>query len=51
MISEEDSLLSYVNEMEKYVNGKSYYISPDSIDKMLLTDYIYNKKQMIYSNA
>ncbi|HET7644512.1 MAG TPA: VWA domain-containing protein [Nitrososphaeraceae archaeon] len=51
MISEEDSLLSYVNEMEKYVNGRSYYISPDSIDKMLLTDYLYNKKQMIYSNA
>jgi len=51
MISEEDSLLSYVNEMEKYVSGRSYYISPDSIGKILLTDYLYNKKQMIYSNA
>jgi uncharacterized protein with von Willebrand factor type A (vWA) domain len=51
MISEEDSLLSYVNEMEKYVNGRSYYINPDSIDKMLLTDYINNKKKLIYSNT
>ncbi len=49
MISEEDSMLSYVNEMEKYVKGRSYYINPDSIDKMLLTDYINNKKKIIHS--
>ncbi|MGZ5500530.1 MAG: VWA domain-containing protein [Nitrososphaeraceae archaeon] len=48
MISEEDSMLSYVNEMEKYVKGRSYYINPDSIDKMLLTDYINNKKKIIH---
>jgi uncharacterized protein with von Willebrand factor type A (vWA) domain len=45
MISEEDSLLGYVNEMEKYVKGRSYYINPAEIDKVLLTDYLYNKKQ------
>jgi len=45
MISEEDSLLSYVNEMEKYVKGRSYYINPVDIDKVLLTDYLDNKKQ------
>jgi uncharacterized protein with von Willebrand factor type A (vWA) domain len=49
MISEEDSLLNYVNEMEKYVNGRSYYINPDSIDKILLTDYISNKKMILRS--
>ena len=49
MISEENSMLSYVNEMEKYVKGRSYYINPDSIDKMLLTDYINNKKKIIHS--
>ncbi|MDQ3961098.1 MAG: VWA domain-containing protein, partial [Thermoproteota archaeon] len=38
MISEEDSLLGYVNEMEKYVKGRSYYINPADIDKVLLTD-------------
>ncbi|MGI0019704.1 MAG: VWA domain-containing protein [Nitrososphaera sp.] len=45
MISEEDSLLGYVNEMEKYVKGRSYYINPVDIDKVLLTDYLSNKKQ------
>jgi uncharacterized protein with von Willebrand factor type A (vWA) domain len=45
MISEDDSLLGYVNEMEKYVKGRSYYINPGDIDKVLLTDYLSNKKQ------
>jgi uncharacterized protein with von Willebrand factor type A (vWA) domain len=45
MISEEDSLLGYVNELEKHVKGRSYYINPADIDKVLLTDYINNKKQ------
>jgi uncharacterized protein with von Willebrand factor type A (vWA) domain len=45
MISEEDSLLGYVNEMEKYVKGRSYYINPADIDKVLLTDFLDNKKQ------
>ena len=45
MISEEDSLLDYVNEMEKYVRGRSYYINPADIDKVLLTDYLSSKKQ------
>ena len=40
MISEEDSLLGYVNEMEKHVKGRSYYINPGIIDKVLLTDYL-----------
>jgi uncharacterized protein with von Willebrand factor type A (vWA) domain len=48
MISEEDSLLGYVNEMEKYVNGRSYYINPSIIDKVLLTDYLRNKKSTIH---
>src|SRR5215217_6656936 len=47
MISEEDSLLEYVNEMEKHVRGRSYYINPNVIDKVLLTDYLNNRKQTI----
>jgi len=47
MISEEDSLLGYVNEMEKYVKGRSYYINPADIDKVLLTDYLKNKRQQM----
>lgn len=45
MISEEDSLLGYINEMEKYVKGRSYYINPADIDKVLLNDYLNNKKR------
>jgi uncharacterized protein with von Willebrand factor type A (vWA) domain len=44
-IGEEDSLLGYVNEMERYVKGRSYYINPADIDKVLLTDYLNNKRQ------
>jgi uncharacterized protein with von Willebrand factor type A (vWA) domain len=47
MISEEDSLLEYVNDMEKHVKGRSYYINPNIIDKVLLTDYLRNRKQTI----
>jgi uncharacterized protein with von Willebrand factor type A (vWA) domain len=47
MVSEEDSLLGYVNEMEKYVKGRSYYINPSVIDKVLLNDYLSNKKSTI----
>ncbi|MGD1836539.1 MAG: VWA domain-containing protein [Nitrososphaeraceae archaeon] len=51
MISEEELLLDYINEMEKHVNGKSYYINPASIDKMLLTDYLNNKKSIVKSSS
>lgn len=47
MISEEDSLLGFVNEMEKHVKGRSYYINPSTIDKVLITDYVNNKKLTI----
>jgi uncharacterized protein with von Willebrand factor type A (vWA) domain len=47
MISEEDSLLEYVNEMAKHVKGRSYYINPNAIDKVLLTDYVNNRRQTI----
>jgi uncharacterized protein with von Willebrand factor type A (vWA) domain len=51
MISEEDSLLSYVNEMERSVKGRSYYINPTTIDRVLLTDYLKNKKITIGSRS
>jgi len=51
MISEEDSLLAYVNEMEKLVKGRSYYINPSEIGKILLTDYLNNKKIILSSNS
>jgi uncharacterized protein with von Willebrand factor type A (vWA) domain len=51
MISEEDSLLEYVNDMEKQVRGRSYYINPNVIDKVLLTDYLNNRKQTIRAHS
>ena len=47
MVSEEVSLLSYVNELEKYVKGRSYYINPAEIDKILITDYLNDKKSIL----
>ena len=49
MVSEEVSLLSYVNELEKYVKGRSYYINPSDIDKILITDYLNDKKSILRS--
>ncbi len=51
MISEEDSLLGYINEMERAVKGRSYYINPAEIDRVLLTDYLNNKKQKTISTG
>jgi uncharacterized protein with von Willebrand factor type A (vWA) domain len=51
MISEEDSLLRYVNEMERYVKGRSYYINPATIDQVLLTDFLNNKKLTMASRS
>jgi uncharacterized protein with von Willebrand factor type A (vWA) domain len=51
MVSEEDALLSYVNDMEKHVKGRSYYINPSNIDRLLITDYLSNKKQMISTRS
>jgi uncharacterized protein with von Willebrand factor type A (vWA) domain len=50
MISEEDTLLGYVNELEKLVKGRSYYINPSEIDKILLTDYLSRKRIMLSSH-
>ncbi len=51
MISEEDSLLSFVNEMERRVMGRSYYVRPEVLDRALLTDFIRNKKTMIHASG
>ncbi len=47
MVSEEDTLLDFVNELAKAVDGKSIYINPKEIDRVLIIDYLSNKKKMI----
>ncbi|MEM2760116.1 MAG: VWA domain-containing protein [Nitrososphaerales archaeon] len=51
MVSEEDALLSYVNDMEKQVKGRSYYINPLHIDKLLITDYLSNKRRTVSTRS
>jgi hypothetical protein len=47
MVSEDDTLLGFINDLAKSVNGKSIYINPQDIDKILIKDYLLNKKKTI----
>jgi uncharacterized protein with von Willebrand factor type A (vWA) domain len=47
MVSEDDTLLDFINELAKSVNGKSIYINPKEIDKVLIKDYLSNKRKTI----
>ncbi len=47
MVSEDDTLLDFINELAKSVSGKSIYINPKDIDKILIKDYLSNKKKKI----
>ena len=49
MISEEDSLLSFVNDMERRVKGRSYYVSPETLETALLSDFIRNKRTILHA--
>jgi len=49
MVSEEDELLSYVEGLEKQLKGRSYYINPANIGRILINDFISNKKKIISS--
>jgi uncharacterized protein with von Willebrand factor type A (vWA) domain len=49
MVSEEDDLLSYVENLEKHLKGRAYYINPEKIDKILISDFISNKKKILSS--
>ena len=50
MVSEEDELLGYVEGLERQLKGRAYYINPENIDKILITDFISNKKKILNSN-
>jgi uncharacterized protein with von Willebrand factor type A (vWA) domain len=49
MISEEDSLLGFVNDMERRVKGRSYYVSPEALETALLSDFIRNKQSILHA--
>ncbi len=49
MVSEEDELLSYVESLEMQLKGRAYYINPANIDRILINDFISNKKKILNS--
>ncbi len=49
VVSEEVELLSYVEELEKQLKGRAYYINPENIDKILIIDFISHKKKILGS--
>jgi len=49
MVSEEADLLKYVETLEKYLRGRAYYINPEKIERVLISDFISNKKKILNS--
>ncbi len=49
MVSEEEELLTYVENLEKQLQGRAYYINPEKIDRVLVSDFIFNRKRIITS--
>jgi uncharacterized protein with von Willebrand factor type A (vWA) domain len=49
MVSEEPELLTYVESLEKYLRGRAYYINPEKIGRVLINDFISNKKKVLHS--
>ena len=49
MVSEEEELLSYVENLERQLKGRAYYINPEKIDRILINDFIVNKKKVLSS--
>ncbi|MEM3089279.1 MAG: VWA domain-containing protein [Candidatus Nitrosotenuis sp.] len=49
VVSEEMELLTYVQEMEKRIHGRTYHINQDNMDKVLVVDYIFNTKKILGS--
>ena len=47
MVSEESELLSYVENLEMKLKGRAYYINPANIDRILINDFISNKKKIL----
>jgi uncharacterized protein with von Willebrand factor type A (vWA) domain len=49
VVSEESELLEYVQQMEKQLQGRTYHINQNNMDKVLVIDYLYNTKKILNS--
>ncbi len=51
VVSEEAELLNYVQQMEKELQGKTYHIDQNNMDKVLVIDYLFNTKKILGSKT
>ena len=49
VVSDEIELLQYVQDLEKELQGKSYQITDENMDKVLVTDYLTNTRKVLSS--
>lgn len=49
VVSEEAELVDYVRQMEKQLHGRTYHVSQNNMDKVLVVDYLYNTKKILTS--
>ena len=47
VVSEETELLTYVQEMEKALQGRTYHINQNNMSKVLVVDYLFNTKKLL----
>ena len=46
VVGDEDELLDYVKRLEAQLRGKTYHISRESMDRVLVTDYLSNTRKV-----
>lgn len=47
VVSDETELLTYVERLEKQLHGRTYHVSHDNMDKVLVIDYLFNTKKIL----
>ncbi len=50
VVSEEEELLKYAEDLEKELKGKTYHISQENMDKVLVHDYLAKTRKVLNSN-
>ena len=49
MVSDEEELLEYAQDLEKKLKGKTYHINQENMDKVLVHDYLTNTRKVLSS--
>lgn len=51
VVSDETDLLSYVENLERELHGRTYHVTHDNMDKVLVIDYLFNTKKLLGSKG